>query len=257
MSAAPEPSRRRSVSGSAQPILQHDADHAKRRAPQRIGVLAAGRLLVDRPEADERVELVGERDRDRNRRRRNAVVRPLRLVVVFDRRGDARLLALGGRVIATHQPLQLRELADHFGREVGLGEMRRARRKLSVRADLRRKLARQRLDALDPLALRPELLVKDDEVKFLQPLVERLRGLVLRVRQGREIGPPEMARVGEARAHDAAVAGRDRRAVVGGDEVRDEDELVGELAGAFSRVMAGLVPAIHAVPRRGSVRFRA
>ena len=66
-----------------------------------------------------------------------------------------------------------------------------------------------------------------------------------------------MARVGEARAHDAPVAGRDRRAAVGGDEVRDQDELVGELAAAPSRVMAGLVPAIHAVPRRGSVRFRA
>ena len=65
-----------------------------------------------------------------------------------------------------------------------------------------------------------------------------------------------MARVGEAGAHDAPVAGRDRRAAIGGDEVRDEDELVGELAAAF-RVMAGLEPAIHAVPRRGSVRLRA
>ena len=47
-----------------------------------------------------------------------------------------------------------------------------------------------------------------------------------------------MARVGEARAHDAPVAGRDRRAAVGRDEVRDEDELVGEPAPTFSRVMA-------------------
>ncbi len=99
--------------------------------------------------------------------------------------------------------------------------------------------------------------MKDDAVEFLQALVERLRTLVLRVRQRRKIGLPEVARVGEARAHDAAVAGRDRRAVIGGDEVRDKDELVGELAGALSRVMAGLVPAIHAVPSCGPVYFRA
>ncbi len=66
-----------------------------------------------------------------------------------------------------------------------------------------------------------------------------------------------MARVGKARAHDAAVAGRDRRATVRRDEVRDEDELVGEPAATFSRVMPGLVPAIHAVPQRGSLRLHA
>ena len=177
--------------------------------------------------------------------------------MLFDRLGDARLLALRGRVIAAHESLQLRELADHFGRKVGLGEMSRARSKFGVGADLRRKLARQRLDARDPLALRAELLVKDDAVEFLEALVERLRALVLGVRQGREIGLPEVARVGEAGAHDAAVAGRDRRAVIGGDEVRDKDELVGEPAGGLSRVMAGLEPAIHAVPSCGRVRFRA
>ena len=176
--------------------------------------------------------------------------------MLLDRVSDARVLALRGRVIAAHESLQFRELADHFGRKVGLGEMRRARRKSGIGADLRRKLARQRFDALDALALRPELLVKDDVVEFLQPLVERLRALVLGVRQRREVGLPEMARVGEARAHDAPVAGRDRRAAIGGDEVRDEDELVGEPAGS-PRVMAGLEPAIHAVPRRGFVRFRA
>ena len=126
-----------------------------------------------------------------------------------------------------------------------------------VGADFGRKLARQRLDAGDALALRAELLVKDDAFELAQALVERLCALVLRVRQGCEIGRPEVARIRKPRPHDPPVAGRDRRAAVPRDEVRDQDEFVGEPAGAFSRVMAGLVPAIHAIPRRGSLRLRA
>ncbi len=53
-----------------------------------------------------------------------------------------------------------------------------------------------------------------------------------------------MARVGEPRAHDAAIAGRDRRAAVAGDKVRHQDEPVGEAALAVDVVMAGLDPAI-------------
>src|SRR5208283_446625 len=77
---APDGGAERSGQRQAQAILQYDADDAERGAPQREGVLAAGRLLVDRPEASERVELVGERDRDRHGRRWDAIVRPLRLV---------------------------------------------------------------------------------------------------------------------------------------------------------------------------------
>ena len=39
-------------------ILQHDPDHAQRRAAQRVRVLRARRLLVDGPEAHQHVELV-------------------------------------------------------------------------------------------------------------------------------------------------------------------------------------------------------
>ena len=152
--------------------------------------------------------------------------------MLLERVGDARLLALRQRVVAPNQALQLRELADHFSDQIGLGETRGARRKLDVGADPRREFARQRFDALDPLALRPELLVEDDPER-LEPgeaLVERLFGPVLVVGQRREVGQPEVARVGEPRAHDAPVAGRNRRAAVAGDEIRDEDETVGELA---------------------------
>ena len=98
--------------------------------------------------------------------------------------------------------------------------------------------------------------MKDDPLELGEPLVERLRGFVFGVRQRREVGLPEVARVGEAGAHDAPVAGRDRRAAVRGDEVGDEDELVGQTS-ASGVVMAvpgldpGIVRAIYGVPGRG------
>ena len=152
--------------------------------------------------------------------------------MLLDRRGDARLLALRGGVIAAHQALQLGELADHLGDEIGLGQSSCARRELDVGADLWRDLARESLDPVDAFGLRAELLVEDDaeRVELRQALVERLPGLVLVVGQVIEVGQPEVARVGEARPHDAGVAGRDRRAAVGSDQVGDEDEPVGELA---------------------------
>ena len=55
------------------------------------------RLFVDGPEADQRVDLVGERDRDGDRIGRDAVVGALRLVVFLDRRGDRGALPCGAR----------------------------------------------------------------------------------------------------------------------------------------------------------------
>ena len=72
--------------------------------------------------------------------------------------------------------------------------------------------------------------MEDDvqRLQLLQPLVERLFRLVGVVVQRREVGAPEVARVGQPRPHDAPIARRDRRAAVAGDEVGDENELVGE-----------------------------
>ncbi len=93
---------------------------------------------------------------------RHAVGRPERLVVLLDRRGDGRMLALERRVVAAHQSLQFRKFADHLGHEIGLGEPRRALREVRVRADDGRELPRKRRDPLDPLELGAELLVEDD-----------------------------------------------------------------------------------------------
>ena len=86
------------------------------------GSFDAGRLLVDRPEADQRVDLVGERDRDRDRIGRHQIVRPFRLVVILAGVRDGFVLALRLGVVAAHQALQLGEFADHFGEQVGLAQ---------------------------------------------------------------------------------------------------------------------------------------
>ena len=44
--------------------------------------------------------------------------------MVADRVGDFGGQSLGAGVVAAHQALQLRELANHLGDEVGLGEAR-------------------------------------------------------------------------------------------------------------------------------------
>ena len=143
------PARMEQRLGEAQAdfILQDDADDAEGGAAQRERVFRAGRLLVDGPEADEHVELVGERDRDGDGIRGNGVRRPLRLVVLGDGVGDGRLLALRERDIAPDHALQLGELAHRFRHQVGFREMRRALRVVRIGAGGGRKLPRQALDA--------------------------------------------------------------------------------------------------------------
>ena len=133
-------------------VVQHDPDHPQRRPSQRIGILAPGRLFVDRPEPDQRVDLVGERDSDRDRIGRHQVVRSLRLVVVLAGCGDGCVLALRLGVVAAHQALQFGEFADHLGQQVGLGELRRAPGLVDIGADQRRQFGRQSFDALNALA---------------------------------------------------------------------------------------------------------
>ena len=76
--------------------------------------------------AGQRLELVGERDREADAVARQRVAGEARLVVVLDRVGDLRRLAVVARVVAAHDALQLGELADHVGQQVGLGQQRGA-----------------------------------------------------------------------------------------------------------------------------------
>ena len=113
------------------------------------------------------------------------------------------VLALQLGVVAAHQALQLGELADHLGDEIGLGEPRRA---LGQCRDRRRRCGassrRQRRDALHALVLRAELLVEDDAASsFAQ------RGL--RAASSGPVSQKNLASDSRARDHPL-VAGDDR-----------------------------------------------
>ncbi len=93
-------------------VIQNNPDHPQRRPSQRVRVLAARRLFIDGPEADQRVDFVGERHRNRHRIGGDEIVRPLRLVVILDSMRDGFVFALRFGVILAHQALQLGKFAD-------------------------------------------------------------------------------------------------------------------------------------------------
>ncbi len=150
---------------------------------------------------------------------RHAVGGPERPVVVLDGRGDGRLFAGLGGVVAAHQALQLRELADHLGDEVRLGEFGGAFGVVGIGRRRSGAISRaSRMMRLTRWPCVPSLLVEDDAVELGQPVLEfRL-----------EVGLPEIAGVGKAGADDPLVAGDDRLAAIGRLDIGGEDEAIGE-----------------------------
>ena len=146
---------------------QH-ADHAQRVAAQRERILVAGRQLADAEQADQRLELVGQRHDHADAVARQGVAGEARLVVILDRFGHGVALAVVARVVAAHHALQLGELADHVGQQVGLGEQGGAvgiGGQVVVAEGAVGDRARDRAHALRALALRAELAVVDDLVE--------------------------------------------------------------------------------------------
>ena len=106
-----------------QAVGSDDLDDAQRSAAKRERVLRSGRLFIDAEKAADRIQLVRQRHRHRHRRGRHFVALPDRLVVIADRVGDRIGQALGAGVVAAHQALQFRELANHFSDEVSLAQL--------------------------------------------------------------------------------------------------------------------------------------
>ncbi len=200
-------------------VLQDDANDAERGAPQRERVFRARRQLADGEEADQRVDFVGERERDRDGRGGNAIVRAERRVVVRDRVGDRPRLALLERVVPAHLALQLGKLADHPADEIRLAQQRRARRERGAGVAQRR--AQRGCELLQPahlLADRAELRVEHERVESGNAVLEANLAVLV----------PEELRVRETRAQHALVARDDRGASVGCFDVGDDEEARGQ-----------------------------
>ncbi len=117
------------------------------------------------------------------------------------------------RVIATHQALQLGELAHHRGEQVALRELCAAVGQRRVAADRLGDLRSQRTHALRLVVQGTELRLERHLAQCFETILETL----LAVR-----GPEECG-IRQARAHHALVAGNHLRRI-GALDVRDRDE---------------------------------
>ena len=109
-----------------QPVLGEDAQDAERRATQAERILVARRHESDPPDADQRVELVGEGNGVADPVAGQLVARVARAIVRLDGARHRLRLAVVARVVHAHHALQLGKLADHAGDEVGFREQRGA-----------------------------------------------------------------------------------------------------------------------------------
>ena len=109
---------------------------------------------------------IGARDGDGDGFAGDAVGGTKRLVVIRNSVGDFALFVLRDGVVAAHDALQLRELADHAGSEIGLGQHRGALGLLDVSADLGGDLGRELHEAFDALELATQLGVEDGLLEF-------------------------------------------------------------------------------------------
>ena len=123
-------------------------------------------------------------------------------------------------IIPPHDALQLRELTDHAGDEVGLGEARGPFRHVRISADLRRQLARQRGDAVHLVGNAAQLFLEVDGGKLLRHRLERHLAVIV----------PEEARIIEPRREDAAITRSNRLAAIGCLDIRHHDKMRRKIA---------------------------
>ena len=207
------------VQAEPQIVVQNQTDHPKCGTAQRKGILRSRRLFVDRPEACQQVDLVGQRHGDRHRGRGHVVRRAKRRIMLLRGGGDLVREARGRSVIAPHKPLKFREFIDHFGRQIGFGHPRGLFGQRRIRADHRRDFPRQRGDAVDAFALAAQLVVEGHVVQAVLPFAHARLGDALVVF-------PEEPRIRQTRCQHLLVARQDRRAIVAGFAVGHGDELL-------------------------------
>ena len=206
-------------------FAQH-ADDAQGMAAQRERVAVAGRDLADAEHADQRFQLVGQRNDGADLAARQTVAGEARLVMILDGVGDIDGKAVMQRVVAAHDALQFGEFADHVGQQVGLGQQCGlfGMQGETFAAQLLANCLGNGADALHAFALGPQPIVIDDLGQPEDSRFERFLAVLVE----EELG------IGQARTNHALVAA-DHRARVGRADVADDEELVGQLAGGVQK----------------------
>ena len=103
-------------------LFHQHADQTQCMAPQRKRVAVPCRQVANAEHAHQGFQLVGQRHGHTHSAPRQRVAGKAWLVVVFNGVGHGLGQSIVERVVAAHGALQLGELADHVGHEIGLGQ---------------------------------------------------------------------------------------------------------------------------------------
>ncbi len=179
-----------------QAVFDHQPNHTQRCAAQGEGILGPRWPLVDPPEADQCIDLVSQRNRDRQRCRGAGVVRAQRRIVLGHRCRNGIAFAVVSRVVGTHDALQLGEFTDHAGGQIGLGQPRGGPCSIPVSAgDVLAEPGGKRAEPVQPVADGPQLGVKNDRRQRRNPAAQTLLAVLI----------PEEFSIGQARSEHPLV----------------------------------------------------
>lgn len=177
-------------------VPDHRAQHAERGPAQRERIARAGGRLADAEDAGQRVEPVGQRERDADLAACEFITRVTRQVLFGERSRDFGILAVVQCVVAPHDALQFVELEHHLAHQVGLRELGGARAQRGIGVDRRADRACEPRQAFGLVPQRAQIGLEHD---LAQPFAAR-----------RECGLPvllvEEGRIAEARTDHALVA---------------------------------------------------
>ena len=179
-----------------QTVLHQHPQNTQGGAAQGVWVFVAGRNQADAPNANQGFQLVGQRNGGGHFAVRQIVAGKTRLVMLLDGFGDFFGFAVQAGVVFAHRALQLGELADHFGDQVGFGQTCGAFSCGGIRAQCFGDVGGNTLQAFNTLGLRTDFVVVNHAGQFRQAAFQS-RFLVLFVE---ELG------IRQTRAQDAFVA---------------------------------------------------
>ena len=194
-------------------------------------ILFARRELTDAKETNQRLELIGKCHGKAHRCRRKRIPRITRLIVLTDcKRNILGLFVVFGIVLA-HNALQFRELTHHQGPEVGLGKHGSTIRFGLVGAKQGCRGRRNAANTKHALILAAELIVVNNMTQTLNTAFQRVHAVLI----------IEELRVRKTSTNHTGIAFGNGLAAVFGNELRNEQEAVHQLAAAILKCKVLLV----------------
>ena len=193
--------------GQAELALQDDLADALGVAAQAEGIARARGLDADADDADDGIDLVGQRQQRPAQGGGDVVLQAARLVMLGDGPGHVLGQAFGPGVQAAHHALQGRELADHVRQQVGLAQLggRRGVLGQGLGPGLVAEIDDDLLQPLGLVVVGAELFLEEHVLQAGRPFAERRLAVLL----------PEEAGVRQPGLENALVALSDEALGIG------------------------------------------